>query len=214
MLTVGLTGGIASGKSTVADGFAARGVPVLDADAVARDVVAPGTAGLQAVVERFGPDVLDAEGRLDRAAMRRQVFDDPDARRALEGIIHPAVRLAMREWLASQDAPYAILMIPLLVESKLTPMADQVVVVDLPVDAQRTRLMRHDDIDEPLAMQMIAAQASREQRLAVADHVIDNTGPLSALGSQIDHVHAALLRSSAAANSGDSLQSRDDPAAT
>lgn len=212
MLAVGLTGGIASGKSTVANGFENRGVPVLDADAAARDVVAPGTPGLQAVVDQFGEDILDASGGLDRAAMRKRVFGDSDARRALETIIHPAVRLAMGQWLAAQTTPYAMLMIPLLVESKLTAIVGKIVVVDVPLAVQRQRLVARDDIDAALADQMIAAQATRDQRLAVADHVIDNGGDIEALPSQIDTVHQALSAAAKATAGSDSLQSANDRA--
>lgn len=212
MLAVGLTGGIASGKSTVARRFEALGVPVLDADQVARDVVAPGTQGLQAIVDRFGDTVLDTDGALDRAAMRQHVFADADARKALEAIIHPSVRRAMIEWLSAQQSAYAMLMIPLLVESGLTTMVDKTVVVDLPTTLQRQRLMARDDIDAGLAEQMIAAQASRSQRLAAADHVIDNAGAIDALDAQIDSVHQALMTTAKATSGGNSLQSRDNSA--
>lgn len=212
MLPVGLTGGIASGKSTVARHFEAKGVPVLDADAVARDVVLPGTPGLQAIVERFGEQVLDADGALDRAAMRQQVFADASARKDLEAIIHPAVRHAMAHWLAKQTSAYALLMIPLLVESGLTTMIDQLVVVDVPADVQKQRLLTRDGIDASLADSMIAAQATREQRLAAADHVIDNSGTVDELAPQIDSVHQALLATAEATTN--SLQSRDSSAAS
>lgn len=212
MLPVGLTGGIASGKSTVAQHFEAKGVPVLDADAVARDVVLPGTPGLQAIVERFGEHVLDADGALDRAAMRQQVFADATARKDLEAIIHPAVRQAMAQWSARQTSAYALLMIPLLVESGLTTMIDQLVVVDVPADVQKQRLLARDDIDASLADSMIAAQATREQRLAAADHVIDNSGTVDELAPQTDSVHQALLATAEATTN--SLQSRDSSAAS
>lgn len=212
MLPVGLTGGIASGKSTVAQQFETMGVPVLDADVVARDVVMPGTPGLQAIVERFGEDVLDADGALDRAAMRKQVFADAAARKDLEAIIHPAVRRAMVRWLGDQTSAYALLMIPLLVESGLTAMIDQLVVVDLPIDVQKQRLMARDGIDANLADSMIAAQATREQRLAAADHVIDNAGMADDLIPQVEAVHRTLLATAEAA--ANSLQSCDSSAAS
>lgn len=210
MLAVGLTGGVASGKSTIAKSFQALGVPVLDADQVARDVVAPGTPGLQAIVDRFGKDILGTNNELDRAAMRKHVFADPQARRDLEAIIHPAVRAAMLEWLAAQTTPYAMLMVPLLVESGLTRMVGSVVVVDLPATVQRQRLMTRDTVDEGLADQMIAAQATRQQRLDAADHVIDNAGTVDDLPAQVEAVHAALLATARAAPGTDSLQSDDN----
>ena len=207
MFPVGLTGGIASGKSTVARQFEGLGVPVLDADQTAREVVAPGTPGLQAIVQQFGEAVLDDDGKLDRAAMRQRVFGDDAARRTLEGIIHPAVRIAMAQWLREQSSTYAMLMIPLLVESKLTPMVQQVVVVDVPPAIQKQRLIARDDISLALAEQMIAAQATRQQRLAAADHVIDNAGLSDALAAQVESVHKALM--AAASGGTDSLQSDD-----
>lgn len=193
MLVVGLTGGVASGKSSAADVLSELGAPVLDADAVARDVVAPGTPGLAAVVEAFGDAVLDAQGQLDRAALRKQVFADPARRKTLEGIIHPAVRAAMSDWLRQQDAPYAVLMIPLLVEGGLQSITDVVIAVDVDPDTQVQRLMQRDGIDERLARQMLAAQASRQARLDVADIVVDNSGSLDALHARMQSVHRQLL---------------------
>lgn len=189
---VGLTGGIASGKSTVARLFADHGIVVADADEAARAAVASGSDGLAAVVAAFGTDVLAADGSLDRAAMRRHVFHDDAARRRLEAIVHPRVRALLREACAAAPGPYAIAAIPLLVETGRDAYAwlARVLVVDAPAEAQRARLQARDGIDAALAERMLAAQAPREARLAVADDVIVNDGDPDAL---VAHV-AALDR--------------------
>lgn len=191
--TVGLTGGIASGKTAVADLLIASGVPVLDADQAARDVVEPGTPALDAIIKHFGQDILTAEGALDRAALRTRVFHQPADRKVLESIVHPAVRTAMNDWRARQSAAYCVLAIPLLVESGLQAMVDRVLLVDTPPALQRQRLMQRDDIDGPLADRMIQAQANRDTRLAVADDVIDNSGPYEALAPQVHALHQRYL---------------------
>ncbi|MFA7588221.1 MAG: dephospho-CoA kinase, partial [Novosphingobium sp.] len=168
---VALTGGIASGKSEVERRFRALGVHVADADVASREVVEPGTPGLAEIVEAFGPGALDAGGRLDRAAMRRRVFADDDARRRLEAIIHPRVRTALREACDAAPGPYAMAAIPLFAEAgrQAYDWVDRVLVVDVPVEVQLQRLLRRDGIDEALAWRMIRAQASRKERLALAD---------------------------------------------
>lgn len=185
---VGVTGGVASGKSAVTRGFEALGVAVADADLAARAAVAPGSPGLADIVADFGPDVLDPHGRLDRAAMRRRVFADPDARRRLEALVHPRVRELLRAECARAPGPYAIAAIPLLAEGggrDAYPWIDRIVVVDVPVEVQHARLMRRDGVDDALATRMIEAQASRAARLAIADDVIVNTGPLDALAQHV-----------------------------
>lgn len=192
-LHVGLTGGIASGKSAATRAFESCGVPVIDADVVARDVVARGSAGLAALVELFGADVLDAAGHLDRAAMRRRVFDDAAARRALEAIVHPRVREALHTQSAAIQADYAILAIPLLAEGggrDAYPWLDRIVVIDAPVETQRGRLIERDDIDAALADAMIAAQATRTQRLAIADEVLVNDADEATLRASVAWLHA------------------------
>lgn len=194
-LHVGLTGGIASGKSAATRAFEALGVPVIDADVVAREVLAHGSAGLAAVVERFGIEVLDAAGHLDRAAMRRRVFGDADARVALEAIVHPRVREALQAQARALDADVAVIAIPLLAEGggrEAYPWLDRIVVVDAPVDLQRARLMRRDGIDAALAEAMIAAQASRAQRLTMADEVLVNDADEAALIASVAWLHARL----------------------
>ena len=179
-LIVGLTGGIASGKSMAADRLAELGAVVIDADVLAREVVAPGTPGLAAIVERFGTGVLrpgEGPAELDRAALGAIVFADPDARRDLEAIVHPAVRARANE-LTEAAPPGAVVVqvIPLLVETGQGGAFDVVVVVDADPDVQVARLMARDGLDREAALARLTAQASREARLAAADHVISNDG--------------------------------------
>ncbi|RPE79513.1 dephospho-CoA kinase [Vulcaniibacterium tengchongense] len=185
---VGVTGGIASGKSEITRRFQALGVFVADADVAAREAVAPGSPGLAEVVASFGEDVLAADGSLDRAAMRRRVFGDDAARHRLEAIVHPHVRRVLQDACATAPGPYAIAAIPLLAEGggyDTYPWLGRILVVDVPVEAQRERLMRRDGIDAALAERMIAAQATRAQRLAIADDVIVNDGSLADLDAHI-----------------------------
>lgn len=190
---VGVTGGVASGKSEVTRRFQDLGVVVSDADLAARDAVAAGSPGLDEVVQAFGPGVLDASGGLDRAAMRALVFQDEPARRKLEAIIHPRVRAQMQAQCLAAPGAYAIAAIPLLTEGggrDAYPWLDRVLVVDVHPDVQRARLMRRDGIDAALADRMISAQASRTARLAIADDVIVNDGPLSALVAAVSRLDA------------------------
>lgn len=185
---VGVTGGVASGKSEVTRRFEALGVPVADADVAARTAVEPGSDGLAEVVATFGADVLAPDGSLDRAAMRRHVFGDDAARRRLEAIIHPRVRANLRAACEAASGPYAIAAIPLLAEGggrEAYPWLSRILVVDVPVDVQRARVMVRDRVDAELAQRMIAAQATRDQRLAIADDVIVNDGPVELLVSHV-----------------------------
>lgn len=188
---IGLTGGIASGKSAVASAFEALGIVVADADIAAREAVSPGSEGLAAVFAAFGSEVLAADGSLDRAAMRRRIFGDDDARRRLEAIVHPRVRETLARTCDAAASPYAVAAIPLLAEvggRDAYPWLHRILVVDVPVEVQRSRLLARDGIDEALADRMIAAQATRAQRLALADDVIVNTGTLDDL-----HRHVTAL---------------------
>ena len=198
---IGLTGGIASGKSAVSRRFEALGVTVVDADIVAREVVAPGTPGLAAIVARFGTEVRLTNGQLDRAALRRIVFEDPTARRDLEAITHPAIRQAMIDQCLTAPGAYAMAAIPLLAEAGRDryPWLARILVIDVPVAVQLQRLLGRDAIDEALAQRMIAAQASREQRLAIADHVLDNSGTPEDLQAPIEALHREFLALAAAA---------------
>ena len=188
-LLIALTGGIASGKSAVAELFAKLGVPVLDTDQIARDVVAPGMPALGQLVAEFGTDILDTHGRLDRARMRERVFSDPAQRRKLEAITHPAIReeLAQRSHAAGGD--YQIHVIPLLVESGRAEAYDRVLVVDCPEEAQLARLMSRDGTSRQQAEEILAAQASREDRLNAAHDVIENTGTLADLERFVETLH-------------------------
>ena len=185
---IGLTGGIASGKSEVSRRFEALGIVVADADLAARAALAPGSDGLAETVAAFGRDILAVDGNLDRAAMRRRVFSDPDARRRLEAIVHPRVRAMLAAQCASAASPYAIAAIPLLAEvggRGAYPWLSRILVVDVPAAVQMERLQRRDGIDASLAAGMLAAQATRRERLAIADDVIANDGPLDALDAQV-----------------------------
>ncbi|NGP52157.1 dephospho-CoA kinase [Thioalkalivibrio sp. XN8] len=182
---IGLTGGIASGKSTVARLFAERGVPVIDTDQVARQVVEPGQPALEEITRLFGPEVLDADGRLDRAALRARVFRDEPARRQLEALLHPLILAATVQQVEAADGLYQVIVAPLLVEFGLAGWVDRVLVVDCPAEMQLERLMARDGSDEELARSILAAQASREQRLAAADDVITNDGPRESLEAAV-----------------------------
>lgn len=193
MFTVALTGGIASGKSAVEQRFAARGIEIIDADQVAREVVAIGTPGLAEVADAFGPGVLAADGSLDRKKMRERVFADPASRQGLEAIIHPRVRQAMMQRAGKVRSAYGLAVIPLFVESGEYGWVDRVLVVDVPRAVQLARLMARDGISRELAESMLDAQATREQRLAVADDVIDNQGDQQALEEAVDLLHRKYL---------------------
>lgn len=198
MLRVGLTGGIASGKSTAADLFAASGATVLDADRIAREVVEPGTHGLAALVNALGGGIVDREGRLDRAELRRRLFSDPETRREVEAILHPLIISEMqRQGDRATAAPYQVFVIPLLVEAGLEHIVDRVLVVDCPEEVQVARLVARDGATREEALRALAAQAPRERRLAAADDVIDNGGPAADLPAQVaplDRKYRALAR--------------------
>ena len=188
LFVVGLTGGIASGKTEVTRRFESLGIQVGDADLAARDAVAIGSDGLADVVDMFGSGVLAADGSLDRPAMRIRVFNDPDARKRLEGIIHPHVRELLRAQCANAVTHYAIAAVPLLAESggrKAYPWVDRILVVDVPEARQLERLLQRDGIDEDLARRMMAVQAGRAQRLAIADDVLVNDAPLEQLPAHV-----------------------------
>ncbi|HEX5908437.1 MAG TPA: dephospho-CoA kinase [Propionibacteriaceae bacterium] len=191
-MRVGLTGGIASGKSLVAAELAARGATIIDADVLAREVVEPGTPALAAIIERFGADVVQ-DGQLDRAQLAQIVFADPLARRDLERIVHPAVRARAAELeRAAGDAAVVVHVIPLLVETGQQENFDLVVTVDADHEIQVQRLMARNGFTRAEAEARIAAQASREERTRVADVVLDNTGSIGHLREQIDALWAEL----------------------
>jgi dephospho-CoA kinase len=193
-LRIGLTGGIASGKSTVTQRFAELGVPVIDADVASRRVVEPGTPGLARVVERFGADVL-ADGQLDRRALRNLIFKDSSLRQALDAILHPLIRAEMEREAAQAQAPYVVMAIPLLVEGgSSAKRVDRVLVVDADETLQIQRLQARDGSSEQQARAILASQASRAARLAAADDVLLNTGTVAELRQAVDRLHEQYLQ--------------------
>ena len=190
---VGITGGIGSGKSAVTDYLETKGITVVDADKVARVVVEPGTSGLAAIAEHFGSDILLPDGSLDRAALRKVVFDNADERKVLEGITHPRIREEIARQLSEATSPYVVLASPLLLESGQNSFANYVVVVDVPESVQLSRTMARDDNSEQLVKSIMAAQLDRETRLSRADTSISNDGSLDELYTRVDDLHDDLL---------------------
>lgn len=190
---VALTGGIGSGKSAVAELFSALGVTVIDADTISHALTASGGAALASIVETFGRQVITTDGALDRSTLRERVFADPDARRQLEGILHPMIRACMQSELAADPGPYVVLAIPLLVETGQTDMADRVLVVDAPEALCIDRVGRRSGLSPEQVRRIMASQANRVERLAVADDVIDNTGDLTDLEPRVRALHNRYL---------------------
>jgi dephospho-CoA kinase len=193
-LRIGLTGGIASGKSTVSQRFAELGVPVIDADVASRNVVQPGTPGLAQVVQRFGASVLDADGRLDRRALRNLIFKDSSLRQALDAILHPLIRADMEREAAQAQGPYLIMAIPLLVEGGSSDRLDRVLVVDADETLQIQRLRARDASSEDEARAILGSQASRAARLTQADDVLLNTGTVADLRQAVERLHEQYLQ--------------------
>lgn len=193
-LCIGLTGGIASGKSVVAAAFERLGVAIIDADTVARQIVEPGQPALDEIVTRFGADIVDEDGRLKRHALRRIVFDDDGARADLEAITHPRIRDELAAQRDAADSDYCILVVPLLVKSSMIDLVDRVLVIDAPEQVQLERLKGRDEIDDSLAQKMIAAQESRAERLEHADDVLVNTGPRKDIADLAAALHAGYQR--------------------
>lgn len=192
-LVVGLTGGIASGKSLVAGMFVKLGAALVDTDVVAREVVQPGEPGLAAVAAEFGPSVLTAAGELDRRALRSRVFEDETERRKLETLLHPLIRARTLAKLAEIEAPYALVAVPLLVETDFGEIVDRILVVDAPESVQLERLMRRDATPRAEALAMLRAQADRATRLKAAHDVIDNSGTIDATRRQVELLHRSYL---------------------
>ncbi len=188
-LHIGLTGGIASGKSAVARRFAELGVPVIDADESARIVVAPGSPGLAEVVSRFGKNVLTAGGALDRPALRNLIFSNPGRRRELEAILHPLIRADMEHRASVATGPYLVMVIPLLIEGGGRGHVDRILVIDVDEEVQLKRLMERDGGTMEQAKAILAAQAGRATRLQAADDVLENVGSLSELRHGVDQLH-------------------------
>lgn len=190
---VGLTGGIASGKSTVADYFADLGVPVIDTDAVAREVVTPGSPALDEIRAEFGDSVIAEDGSLDRQAMRHIVFNDDDRRLALEAILHPKIREATFDQVTDTNGPYVVVVVPLLFESPMKESMNRILVVDCSEETQIQRLMARDDESREQARRIMATQASREERLSIADDVISNDGARHESRAAVMLVHETYL---------------------
>ncbi len=193
MLKIGLTGGIGSGKSTVADLFADLGVPVVDADVIARQLVQPGQPALQQLVETFGGDILDAQGALNRAELRRRVFADAGLKQQLDALMHPLIFTEIENAVSRLQQAYCLIAIPLLTETGKRYSVDRVLVVDCSPALQLQRVLSRDKVDRAEAEAIIAAQARREQRLAIAHEVIDNSGPLANLAEQVKNLHNSYL---------------------
>lgn len=188
-LVIALTGGIGSGKSTVAERFAALGVPVIDADLLAREQVLPGTPGLQEIIRAFGPDMLSDSGVLDRDRLRQRIFQDPSARKRLESILHPRIRAEMQQRVREVTTPYVVLVIPLLIESNQTDLADRILVVDTPEALQIERVRHRDRQSIEQVRAALRSQCGRAERLAIADDVIVNDDTLEQLHRQTDELH-------------------------
>ena len=184
-----LTGGIASGKTAVSDLFASKGVPVIDTDVIARQVVQRGSPALEQIIQAFGPEFLDPEGNLDRKKMRQTIFSNPESKRRLEQILHPAIGSEALRQVSLSDNPWCLLVVPLLAESGRYSWANRILVVDVDEEVQIERVMARDNIDRSQADAILHAQASRSKRLALADDVIDNSGTLDELKGKVDRLY-------------------------
>ncbi|WP_436893979.1 dephospho-CoA kinase [Siccibacter turicensis] len=191
--TVALTGGVGSGKSTVADAFAHLGVTVIDADIIARQVVEPGTPALSAIIDRFGSGICLPDGTLNRRELREKIFAHAEDKAWLNALLHPLIGQQTRQEIAQATSDYVLWVVPLLVENQLHKNADRILVVDVTPDTQLRRTMLRDNVPRELAEKMLAAQASREARLAIADDVIDNNGAPEAIVSDVARLHQRYL---------------------
>jgi dephospho-CoA kinase len=194
MLTIGLTGGIGSGKTTVADCFAELGIELVDADLAAREVVKPGSPALAEIAARFGEEILLADGSLDRAALRAIVFADQEQRLWLEALLHPLINALLRQQLEACQSDYCLLVSPLLLETSQKELVDRIVVIDVSEQTQLTRTMARDGSDEQTIRGIIAAQIDRQSRLQAADDIIDNEKSVSALKQQVQALHEHYLQ--------------------
>ena len=192
-LVIGLTGGIGSGKSAVADCFSELGIPVIDTDIIARELVEPGQPALAEIITAFGTDCLTADGRLDRNYLRGQVFSDPGQRAKLEAILHPEIRRLTRERIEAVHAPYCITVIPLLLETRHTDLVDRVLVVDAEETSQLDRVMARDKLSKAAVTAIMQAQADRETRLAAADDIILNNSSLESLADKVQALHTRYM---------------------
>lgn len=193
MLTIGLTGGVGCGKSTVEALFRQHGAPSIDADLITRELTSPGAPALREIAQRFGERILRADGQLDRRELRRIVFNQPVARKRLEGILHPRVREEISARIQRLSAPYCLIVVPLLVESGMTSLFDRVLVVDCEAADQIARVLARDQCSADEARAIIANQATRESRLAVADDIISNSTDLERLATEVIRFHRQYL---------------------
>nr|WP_277628928.1 dephospho-CoA kinase [Pantoea allii] len=193
-----MTGGIGSGKSTIAEYFAASGVDIIDADVIAREVVEPGTPALQAIIARYGDAIVNEQGALHRSRLREIIFATPDEKRWLDALLHPLINARTQQLKAQAVSPYVLWVVPLLVENQLQRQADRVLVVDTDEETQLKRTLQRDNVSPDQAKRILAAQATRQQRLACADDIIDNSGaPENAL-PQVAQLHQLYLKLAAA----------------
>lgn len=190
---VALTGGIGSGKSTVAQAFARLGITIIDADIIARQVVEPNTPALNAIEAHFGRSVIQADGTLNRRQLRERIFSDPAEKAWLNALLHPIIHQETQRQIAAACSPYVLWVVPLLVENQLQNKADRTLVIDVSRETQIQRTMARDHVSREHAEQILAAQATREARLAVADDVIDNNGAPDAIASDVARLHAQYL---------------------
>jgi dephospho-CoA kinase len=193
MFVVGITGGIGSGKTAVTNAFAALGIAVIDADLASRAVVEPGTPALAEIARHFGRTILQDDGKLDRAALRRIIFLDAAAKQWLEELLHPLIGAEIRREIAAASGPYVIFVSPLLIESTQHTLCDRILVVDVPEQLQLSRTMARDNNDREQVQRIIASQASRQQRLARADDVLENAGTLEQLQARVAELHLHYL---------------------
>ncbi|EBC9986118.1 dephospho-CoA kinase [Salmonella enterica subsp. enterica serovar Montevideo] len=192
--TVALTGGIGSGKSTVADAFTDLGITVIDADIIARQMVEPGQPALNAIAEHFGSELIAADGTLRRRALRERIFSHPEEKAWLNALLHPLIQQETQRQFQQATSPYVLWVVPLLVENRLYQKANRVLVVDVTPETQLMRTMQRDDVTRKHVEHILAAQATREARLAVADDVIDNNGAPDAIASDVARLHASYLQ--------------------
>jgi dephospho-CoA kinase len=190
---VALTGGIASGKTAVSDRFAALGVPVIDTDRIAREFVEPGQPALAQIMETFGSQFMDEDGRLDRRRMRQAIFAEPGLRHRLEAILHPRIAAEARRQAELASGPYCLVVIPLYAESARWPWIDRVLVVDVDESTQIKRVMKRDNIDRDQVQAILHAQADRSKRIALADDVVDNSGKFEDLQAKVEMLHKKYL---------------------
>lgn len=209
--TVALTGGIGSGKSTVANAFAQLGIQVVDADIIARQVVEPGSPALEAIVDHFGPQMLSSKGELNRRLLRERIFDNENEKAWLNALLHPLIQQETQRQIAQATSPYVIWVVPLLVENQLQHRANRVLVVDVSRETQRQRTILRDNVSPELTEKILAAQATREARLAVANDVIDNNGAPDAIASDVARLHARYLQYAAQADSQEKCNAHPHP---